>query len=111
MKNFNYHQSTKIIFGCGRIDELTEVVSRYGKKALLVTTSAENQSLEEQYARVKSLLSSKGVLVAHFDVLCHAFESTINPGTGVYVDLLAWEAAISQFAKLAETDNYLSLQN
>ena len=26
-----------------------------------------------------------------FDVLCHAFESTINPGTGAYVDLLAWE--------------------
>jgi alcohol dehydrogenase class IV len=24
--------------------------------------------------------------------LCHAFESTINPGTGAYVDLLAWEA-------------------
>jgi len=27
-----------------------------------------------------------------FDVFCHAFESTINPGTGSYVDLLAWEA-------------------
>lgn len=27
-----------------------------------------------------------------FDVLCHAFESTINPGTGAYVELLAWEA-------------------
>jgi len=27
-----------------------------------------------------------------FDVFCHAFESTINPGTGAYVDLLAWEA-------------------
>jgi len=27
-----------------------------------------------------------------FDVLCHAFESTINPATGAYVDLLAWEA-------------------
>ena len=27
-----------------------------------------------------------------FDVFCHAFESTINPGTGAYVELLAWEA-------------------
>jgi len=27
-----------------------------------------------------------------FDAFCHAFESTINPGTGAYVDLLAWEA-------------------
>jgi len=27
-----------------------------------------------------------------FDVLCHAFESTINPGTGSYTELLAAEA-------------------
>ena len=27
-----------------------------------------------------------------FDVFCHAFESTINPGAGAYVELLAWEA-------------------
>ncbi len=27
-----------------------------------------------------------------FDVFCHAFESTINPGSGAYVELLAWEA-------------------
>lgn len=27
-----------------------------------------------------------------FDVLCHAFESTLNPGTGIYTELLASEA-------------------
>jgi alcohol dehydrogenase class IV len=27
-----------------------------------------------------------------FDVFCHAFESTLNPGSGAYVELLAWEA-------------------
>lgn len=27
-----------------------------------------------------------------FDVLCHAFESIIHPGTSAYVELLAWEA-------------------
>jgi len=27
-----------------------------------------------------------------FDVFCHSFESTINPGTVACVDLLAWEA-------------------
>jgi alcohol dehydrogenase class IV len=27
-----------------------------------------------------------------FDVFCHAFESTLNPGAGAYVELLAWEA-------------------
>lgn len=27
--------------------------------------------------------------ITGFDVFCHAFQSTINPGTGAYVDLLA----------------------
>ena len=27
-----------------------------------------------------------------FDVFCHAFESTIHPNRGAYIDLLAWEA-------------------
>ncbi|MBW1613307.1 MAG: iron-containing alcohol dehydrogenase [Deltaproteobacteria bacterium] len=27
-----------------------------------------------------------------FDVFCHSFESILNPGGGVYIDLLAWEA-------------------
>ena len=67
MKNFNYHQSTKILFGKGRIAELAEVVLPYGKKVLLVTTPAANAALEEQYARVKKILAGGGIEVTHFD--------------------------------------------
>ena len=58
MKNFNFHQSTKILFGKGRINELADVVLQYGTKALLVTTPAANQALEEQYSKVKNRLIS-----------------------------------------------------
>ena len=61
MKNFNYHQSTKILFGIGRIKELPEVVLRYGKKVLLVTTPAANVALAEQYSRIKKLLAVQGI--------------------------------------------------
>jgi alcohol dehydrogenase class IV len=67
MKNFNYHQSTKILFGKGRINELAEVVLPYGNKVLLVTTKAANPALIEQYTRVRAILTSKGISVAHFD--------------------------------------------
>jgi alcohol dehydrogenase class IV len=43
-----------------------------------------------------------------FDVLCHAFESTINPGTGAYVDLLAWEAIAIVIENLPKLLNSLS---
>jgi alcohol dehydrogenase class IV len=67
MKNFNYHQSTKILFGKGRINELAEVVLMYGKKALLVTTPAAIPALQTQYERVKKILTDKGIEVAHYD--------------------------------------------
>jgi len=67
MKNFNYYQSTEIIFGRGRINELAGIVKRYGNKALLVTTVAANPDLEEQYSKVKGILTSSGIEVAHYD--------------------------------------------
>jgi alcohol dehydrogenase class IV len=67
MKNFNYHQSTKVLFGNGRINELAEVVLMYGKRALLVTTPGSVPSLLNQYERVKMILRDKGVEVAHYD--------------------------------------------
>jgi alcohol dehydrogenase class IV len=66
MKNFNYHQSTKILFGRGRINELADVVLSYGAKALLVTTPANIPELQQQYDRVKKILTDKGVEVIHF---------------------------------------------
>jgi len=32
MKQFNYHQPTKILFGTGRIEETGEVVKGFGNK-------------------------------------------------------------------------------
>ena len=66
MKNFNFHQTTEILFGCGRISELPEKTLKYGKKVLLVTTQAVVPALKEQYDKVKNLLENAGVKVAHY---------------------------------------------
>jgi alcohol dehydrogenase class IV len=67
MKHFNYHQSTQILFGKGRVTELGEISKRYGNKVLLVTTPANIPALEEQYAKVKKILENAGLAVAHYD--------------------------------------------
>jgi alcohol dehydrogenase class IV len=81
MKNFNFHQSTKILFGRGRINELAEVVLSYGKKALLVTTPAAIPALQQQYGKVKKILTDKGIEVAHYDgVIPNPAIETITAG-------------------------------
>jgi len=67
MKPFNFHQTTKIVFGSGRIAELPEIAKFYGKKVLLVTTPANNPALDQQYRRVIKLLTDGGLDVTHFD--------------------------------------------
>ena len=65
MKNFNYHQSTEIVFGSGRVAEAGEIVLKYGKRCLMVTTPDE--ALKPLNERVKQILSVAGVQVAHFN--------------------------------------------
>ncbi len=67
MKSFNFHQTTKIVFGKGRIKELPEIAKSYGCKALLVTTPADNEALKNQYKNVMDLLTFNGLEVTHFD--------------------------------------------
>lgn len=67
MEQFNYHQTTKILFGKGRVNELPEIVKNYGKKVMLVTTKATIPALEQQYKRVISILTSSGIDVIHYD--------------------------------------------
>lgn len=67
MKHFNYHQSTQILFGKGRVEELGEISKKYGNKVLLVTTAANIPALEEQYVRVIKILETAGLKVAHYD--------------------------------------------
>ncbi len=87
MKQFNYHQSTQILFGGGRISELAEVTLKYGGKALLVTTPAAVPALEEQYGKVKEILTGAGVEVAHFDgVIPNPTVETITAGAKMAKD-------------------------
>jgi alcohol dehydrogenase class IV len=81
MKIFNYHQSTKILFGKGRVNELAEVALKYGKKALLVTTPAQIPALTQQYDRIKEILKKGGIEVAHYDgVIPNPTIETISAG-------------------------------
>jgi alcohol dehydrogenase class IV len=65
MKHFNYHQSTEIVFGTGRLAELGQIILKYGKKCLMVTTP--DKVLQPLYERVKHILADAGVELAHFD--------------------------------------------
>jgi alcohol dehydrogenase class IV len=81
MKKFNYHQTTQILFGRGRVAELGEISKKYGNKVLLVTTPANIPALEQQYARVKKILETAGLKVAHYDgVIPNPTTETITAG-------------------------------
>lgn len=64
---FDYYQPTKIHFGPKRIEELKEIVKRYGTRCLLVTTSDE--PLMPLFNRVKKILLEADVEVFHFDLV------------------------------------------
>ncbi|MFZ2055048.1 MAG: iron-containing alcohol dehydrogenase [Candidatus Aminicenantales bacterium] len=66
MKAFRYFQPTEIRFGSGRLSEVGQAVSRWGKRCLLVTVP-EFPAFSPLYARVKGLLQNAGLAVAHFD--------------------------------------------
>ncbi len=40
--NFSYEQTTKILFGRGKIDSIGEIASQYGENVLLVTESVNS---------------------------------------------------------------------
>ncbi|MGB5849794.1 MAG: iron-containing alcohol dehydrogenase [Ignavibacteriaceae bacterium] len=66
MKKFNYFQPTEIIFGAGRVNEVGEYASKFGKRVLLVTTPPI-PGLEEMYSKVISILADSQLDVKHFD--------------------------------------------
>jgi alcohol dehydrogenase class IV len=66
MKDFNYYQPTDIRFGPGRIQEIGQIVSRWGKRCLLVTVPVI-PVFEALFQKVKDCLAESGVAVAHFD--------------------------------------------
>jgi alcohol dehydrogenase class IV len=66
MKNFNYHQPTKILYGSGRISETGDIIKEFGSRCLLVTTPAV-PATKAQFDMVKEIIRSAGVELAHFD--------------------------------------------
>lgn len=66
MKDFNFFQDTRLVFGAGKIEEAGTIVSEFGKNCLLVTTPA-NEALQPLYDRIIGILKKEGLNVDHFD--------------------------------------------
>lgn len=65
MKPFNYFQPTEIRYGAGRLNEVGEVVARYGTRCLLVTVPVQDVFLP-LFDRTKRYLAESGVEIEHF---------------------------------------------
>ncbi|MDR0920080.1 MAG: iron-containing alcohol dehydrogenase [Oscillospiraceae bacterium] len=57
MNNFNFHVSTEILFGKGRINELPKVLKKYGKNVLLVY-GGKSIKVNKIYNKINELLTS-----------------------------------------------------
>lgn len=67
MEQFTFYNPTKIHFGAGKLNNIGDIVKKYGTKCLLVTTTKEEKVLSPLYDRVKELLSGKGIETIHYD--------------------------------------------
>ncbi len=84
MNPFRYYQPTDIHFGSGRVVEAGHIVSKYGKRCLIVSTGTSGD-LEPLYLSIQDNLESSRVAWAQYDGV------TPNPTT----------ACVSQGAELA----------
>jgi alcohol dehydrogenase class IV len=66
IRPFNYFQPTSIKFGCGIVQEVGNVVAKYGTRCVLVTVPAFN-AIEPVFNKVKKSLLDVGINFAHFD--------------------------------------------
>jgi len=90
MKDFNYYQPTDIRFGPGRIQEIGQIVSRWGKRCLLVTVPVI-PVFEALFQKVKDCLAESGVAVAHFDgVIPNPTVDVVSTGAGVWAEDRVW---------------------
>jgi alcohol dehydrogenase class IV len=86
VKEFNYYQPTEIRFGPGRIREAGEVVSRLGRRCLLVTVPVFPE-FEGLYRDVKRSLEESGVATAHFDgVIPNPTTAVVSAGARMAVE-------------------------
>ncbi|WP_427365821.1 iron-containing alcohol dehydrogenase [Candidatus Caldatribacterium saccharofermentans] len=89
LRSFSYYQPTRIHFGFGKLEEVGRIVSRYGKRALLVTVPPF-PALEPVFEKTKRLLRKSGVEVAHFDqVIPNPTTESISRGAEMARDFRA----------------------
>ncbi|WP_077533363.1 iron-containing alcohol dehydrogenase [Massiliimalia massiliensis] len=79
--DFSYEQTTKIIFGKGKISRIGAVAKEYGTVALLVTVP-EFPAVSALYQKVKAYLKEAGLRVVHFDgVVPNPTTESVDAGT------------------------------
>lgn len=83
IKEFNYEQSTKIIFGRGKVNKIGEIAKTFGNIAMLVTVP-EFPEIEPLYSKVKKFLRDAGMKVVHYDgVVPNPTTESVNEGTHI----------------------------
>jgi len=89
MKDFQYFQPTEIVFGAGRVKEVGEIVSKYGKRCILVTVDeGKFAALKPTFDKVKASLKAAGVEFAHFQgAIPNPTTDCITEGTKVAAEL------------------------
>lgn len=66
MTSFNHYQPTQLTFGAGKIEQIGQLVARYGQRCLVVSEPVF-AAVEPAYQRIFALLEQSGVDVVHFD--------------------------------------------
>jgi len=80
MKALDYYQTTEIKFGWGRVKEVGEVVSRFGKRCLMVTVPVFD-TMAPVFENIKKSLKEADVKVFHFDgVVPNPTTDCVNKG-------------------------------
>ncbi|RLC39697.1 MAG: alcohol dehydrogenase [Candidatus Nealsonbacteria bacterium] len=80
MKALDYYQPTEIKFGWGRVEEIGEIVSRFGKRCLMVTVPVFD-SMAPVFENIKKSLKEANVEVSHFDgVIPNPTTDSVNKG-------------------------------
>lgn len=81
--DFNYHIPTKILFGPGKLDELSRE-KLPGTKALIVTTAGKSVKKYGYLDRLKKILSSRGIEYVLFDkILPNPIKAHVMEGADI----------------------------
>lgn len=86
MKALDYYQPTEIKFGWGRVEEIGEIVSRFGKRCLMVTVPVFD-SMAPVFENIKKSLKEANVEVSHFDgVIPNPTTDSVNKGAEIAIN-------------------------